>query len=150
MPEAFVGIGSNADPERALPAALAALERRFGSVRRSSFYRSEAQGPAGGAPYWNAVAAFATELSVDELTAALARIENEAGRRRDDPAVCALDLDLLLYGARVDGERRLPRPGFRRRSFLAVPLEELVPHLTDPLTGEPLRSAGLSPPLERV
>ena len=42
--EVYVGLGSNHDPERQLRAAVAALERSFGALRRSSVYRSAAAG----------------------------------------------------------------------------------------------------------
>lgn len=134
MPEVFVGAGSNADPERRLELALAELERRFGRVRSSSVYR----GPAVGVPgpdYLNLVVAFTTERAVDSLRDELRAIEALAGRTRVDPAVCELDLDLLLYGCRVDAERKLPRPGLLELPFVAVPLAELAPELVHPVTG---------------
>jgi len=135
MPEVFIGAGSNADPERRLRGALAELTRRFGPVRSSSVYRSAAVGiPA--ADYSNLVIAFTTELSVDSLRDELRAIEALAGRARADPAVCELDLDLLLYGRRVDAVQRLPRPGLMTLPFVLVPLAELAPELVHPVTGE--------------
>jgi len=137
MPEAFIGAGSNADPERRLRLALTELERRFGPLRRSSAYR----GPAVGRPaadYLNLVVALTTQSSVDELRDELRAIETLAGRTRVDAAVCELDLDLLLYGRRVDAERRLPRPGLLTLPFVLVPLAELAPELVDPITGQKL------------
>jgi len=137
MPEAFIGAGSNADPERRLRLALTELERRFGPLRRSSAYR----GPAVGRPaadYLNLVVALTTETSVDELRDELRAIETLAGRTRADAAVCELDLDLLLYGCRVDAERRLPRPGILALPFVLVPLAELAPELVHPITGQKL------------
>ena len=137
MPEAFIGAGSNADPERRLRRALAELERRFGPLRCSSVYR----GPAVGRPaadYLNLVVALTTQSSVDELRDELRAIETLAGRTRVDAAVCELDLDLLLYGRRVDAERRLPRPGLLTLPFVLVPLAELAPELVDPITGQKL------------
>jgi 2-amino-4-hydroxy-6-hydroxymethyldihydropteridine diphosphokinase len=151
MPEVFIGAGSNADPERRLGVALAELERRFGPVRCSSVFR----GPAVGVPgpdYSNVVVALTTELAVDSLRDELRAIEALAGRARilsghsrkptsmaatrADAGVCELDLDLLLYGCRVDALRRLPRPGFLTLPFVLVPLAELAPLLTHPVTGE--------------
>lgn len=135
MPDVLVGVGSNADPARALRVAEAGLLRAFAPVRFSAVYASAAQG-AGGADYWNAVAAFATRASIGELRAALHAIEVEAGRTRDDPRVCVLDLDLLFYGCRVDAFERVPRAGAFVAPFVVVPLAELVPDLVHPLTGE--------------
>jgi len=135
MPEVFIGAGSNSDPERRLRGALAELTRRFGPVRSSSVYRSAAVGvPA--ADYSNLAVAFSTELSVDALRDELRAIEALAGRSRADPAVCELDLDLLLYGRRVDAVQRLPRPGLLTLPFVLVPLAELAPELAHPVTGE--------------
>jgi 2-amino-4-hydroxy-6-hydroxymethyldihydropteridine diphosphokinase len=135
MPEVFIGAGSNADPERRLRLALAELERRFGALRSSSVYRGPAVGVPG-ADYSNLVVALKTELDVDSLRDELRAIEALAGRTRVDAAICELDLDLLLYGSRVDAVRRLPRPGLLTLSFVRVPLAELAPELVHPVTGE--------------
>jgi 2-amino-4-hydroxy-6-hydroxymethyldihydropteridine diphosphokinase len=140
MPEVFVGAGSNADPERRLRLALQELNERFGALRCSRVYRAPAVGgPA--ADYLNLVVAAETRAPVEALRAELRAIEALAGRRRVDPAVCELDLDLLLYGARVDAERMLPRPGIFTLPFVVVPLAELAPRLEHPLTGEPCGAA---------
>lgn len=150
MPDVFIGAGSNADPERRLRFAVAELERRFGALRCSHVYRSTAVGvPA--ADYLNLVVALDTELAVDPLREALRAIEAAAGRTRirsgdphapsvtaarADPAVCELDLDLLLHGRRVDAKRRLPRPGLFAQTFVLVPLAEVAPEVSHPVTGE--------------
>jgi 2-amino-4-hydroxy-6-hydroxymethyldihydropteridine diphosphokinase len=135
MPEVFIGAGSNADPERRLRLALAELGRRFRPLRWSSVYRSAAAGvPA--ADYLNLVAAFESGLPVDSIEDELRAIETLAGRTRADAAVCELDLDLLLYGRRVEADRRLPRPGLLAQPFVLVPLAELAPDLRHPVTGE--------------
>ena len=135
MPDVFVGAGSNAAPGRALETAAAELERQFGALRVSSVYRSAARGAAA-ADYLNVVIALNTERDVDSVRDALRAIEEIAGRSRRDPAVVELDLDLLLYGVRVDAERRLPRPGLFELPFVLGPLAELEPELAHPLTGE--------------
>lgn len=135
MPEIFVGLGSNAEPHRALRGAVAALAERFGAIRCSSVYRSAAVGvPA--ADYLNMVVAFASALPVAALVAELRALEDRAGRSRADAAICVLDLDLLLYGWRVCAAERLPRPGLFAAPFVLVPLAELAPGLTHPVTGE--------------
>jgi 2-amino-4-hydroxy-6-hydroxymethyldihydropteridine diphosphokinase len=140
MPKVYVGAGSNADPARALRRAVAELERRFGAIRSSRVYRSAAVGgPA--ADYLNLVMELATERDVDSVQAALREVELLAGRSRTDSAVCELDLDLLLYGARVDAQRRLPRPGSFTTPFVVGPLAELAPELVNPVTGERSRTA---------
>jgi 2-amino-4-hydroxy-6-hydroxymethyldihydropteridine diphosphokinase len=135
MPEVFVGAGSNAAPVRALRLAAGELERRFGTIRCSSVYRSAAVGVAA-ADYLNLVVALSSELGVEALRAVLRGIEGLAGRSRLDPAVCELDLDLLVYGERVDAAERLPRPGLFTAPFVLGPLAELAPDFVHPVTGE--------------
>ena len=154
MPEVFVGVGSNAEPEQAIAFAVAELARHFGHVCRAPVYRSAAVGPPAAA-YLNTVVAFRTDELPDALEARLAAAEDAAGRRRDDAAVCRLDLDLLLYGRRVDGPRRLPRPGILRQPFVLRPLADLAPEVTHPLTGQSFAAAWAAtaagaPPLARV
>ena len=91
----------------------------------------------------NLVISLSTERDVDSVQAALRAIETEAGRSRVDPAVCELDLDLLLFGARVDAPRRLPRPGAFTAPFVLGPLAELAPQLVHPVTGERCLAAWL-------
>jgi 2-amino-4-hydroxy-6-hydroxymethyldihydropteridine diphosphokinase len=142
MPEAYVGAGSNIDPERRLQAAVAALEQRFGAVRCSGVYRSRAVGtPA--ADYLNLVVRFTTDLPPDELKLVLRELETAAGRARLPAGArdCPLDLDLLVYGRRVDAQRRLPHDDVLRRAFVLAPLAELAPGLAHPVTGESIAAA---------
>jgi 2-amino-4-hydroxy-6-hydroxymethyldihydropteridine diphosphokinase len=140
MPEVFVGAGSNADPERALRLAARELERRFGPIRCSSVQRSAAVGGRA-ADYSNLVAVLRTDAAIRALLDELRAIEALAGRDRSDPTVCALDLDLLLYGRCVDAQLRLPRPGLFTLPFVLGPLAELAPDLAHPLTGAKCRVA---------
>jgi len=75
-------------------------------------------------------------LPVEALQAELAAIEAASGRDRSDPRVVRLDLDLLIYGARVDAVQRLPRPGAYSVPFVLLPLADLAPDLVHPLTGQ--------------
>jgi 2-amino-4-hydroxy-6-hydroxymethyldihydropteridine diphosphokinase len=140
MPDVLVGVGSNADRERGLKLAAAELAQRFGALRCSSVYRSESVGIPG-PDYLNMAVAFASAEPVDLVRDALRAIEARAGRRRDDPRICALDLDLLCYGACVDAVRRLPRPGMFSQPFVLAPLAEVVPDFADPLTGRSTSAA---------
>lgn len=137
MPEAFVGIGSNVEPARNIDRALRLLARRFGSVACSPVYQSAAIDGTG-ADYLNLVVRFQTEQGPPALKQALAELEQLAGRDRADVAHCVLDLDLLLYGQRVDAECRLPRADVLRRPFVLAPLAALDPDLVHPVTGETL------------
>ncbi|HEV2212598.1 MAG TPA: 2-amino-4-hydroxy-6-hydroxymethyldihydropteridine diphosphokinase, partial [Gammaproteobacteria bacterium] len=97
--EAFVGIGSNVEPERRVRQAVKLLRERFGAIRLSPVYRNAAVGFEGD-DFLNLVVAFGTELEVTPLNATLDEIELACGRERG--AACfaprTMDLDLLLYG----------------------------------------------------
>ena len=139
MPAVFIGLGSNERPAERLPAAVACLRAVDAALRVSSVYRSAAAGAA--APdYWNAVVELSTDLAVDDLAALLADVERAGGRTRPSrtQGICELDLDLLLYGPRVDAARRLPRADVLRAPFVLAPLAEVAPVLRHPVTGERL------------
>ena len=142
MTVVYVGAGSNSEPVVRLRAAVAALERAFGPVRCSAVYRSVAVGPP--APdYLNLAVAFDAQRGPDAVKSVLVEIEATVGRMREEPrsALCAIDLDLLIHGCRVDAQRRLPHPDVLRRAFVLGPLAELAPDFVHPVTGECLRSA---------
>ena len=116
MPDVYVGVGSNADAERKLQFARAELQRAFGQARCSGVYRSAAVG-ARAPDYLNMVIAVASDAGPEAVRAELRAIEARAGRARPSPhkALVAIDLDLLLYGLRVDAPRGLPHADILRR-----------------------------------
>ena len=138
MPQVYVALGGNVDPERWLPVAARALRGHFSRVHFSSCYRNPAFG-FDGPDFINAVAGFDTVLAPAEVVAHCHQVEELCGRRRDDPrwAPRVMDLDLLLYGATVteNGRPRLPRPDLLRHCYMLRPLAELAPQLRHPLTG---------------
>jgi 2-amino-4-hydroxy-6-hydroxymethyldihydropteridine diphosphokinase len=142
MPDVFVALGSNVEPERHLHRALADLERHCGSLRRSGIYRSPAFGFSG-PDFLNVVVGFGSVGGPDAVTELLTMLENSAGRSRagSGSILCPLDLDLLLCGRRVDPSRRLPRGDILRHAFVLAPLAELVPELAHPVTGDPIGAA---------
>lgn len=131
---AYLSLGSNIEPERHLPAAVAALRRVGRVVDVSRVWESPGVGDASGPDYCNAAVCLETPLTAEELLAAdgpLRQIEAELGRVRDPhnkSAPRTIDIDLLLLGdeARTIGEHVLPDPSIRTRSFVAVPLSELA------------------------
>jgi 2-amino-4-hydroxy-6-hydroxymethyldihydropteridine diphosphokinase len=136
-----VGLGSNDDAQGRLVDAVEALTQKLGALRRSSVYRSAAVGTP--APdYLNMAVAFRSDLGPDAVKALLLAVEAAAGRTRAAPRtpLVALDLDLLLYGARIDAEWRLPHEDVLRRPFVLAPLAEIAPDVVHPLTGEALAS----------
>jgi len=124
----------------------------------SQFYATPAF-PAGSGPaFVNAVIAIETDLSPQNLLAALHTIEAEAGRVRETRwGQRTLDLDLIAMGdcvlpdlaefmrwrdlplaaqlAKAPSELILPHPRMQDRAFVMVPLCDIAPLWVHPVTG---------------
>lgn len=138
MTRVFLSIGSNIDRETNIRAGVAALRECFGELRLSTVYESEAVGFEGD-PFYNLVAGFETDITPEELVAALRAIEDRHGRVRTGPRFSSrtLDIDLLLYGDAVfDAPVVIPRKEITRNAFVLLPLAELAPDAVHPLTGK--------------
>ncbi len=88
--------------------------------------------------FLNTVAELRTTLEPLELLAAFKGIERALGRTSSTRwAARPIDLDLVLYGARVIDSAALvvPHPGLASRSFVRVPLLALWPAAIDPRSG---------------
>ncbi|MCP5421056.1 MAG: 2-amino-4-hydroxy-6-hydroxymethyldihydropteridine diphosphokinase [Gammaproteobacteria bacterium] len=142
---AYIALGSNLrDPMAQMHRAASVLDQlaHDGAVRRSPLYRSAPLGPVEQADYLNAVAALETTLTAESLLDAVQAIEHDQGRVRQvrwGPRT--LDLDILLYGDRVQNTERLilPHPGLHERAFVLYPLWDIAPTLVVPGLG-PLRT----------
>ena len=138
MPQVYVAVGSNVEPEKYLAAAARELGTLFPDVRFSSWYRNRAVGFEG-ADFINCVAGFSSELSVYAVIENLRRIESRCGRPRDAPrwAPRTMDLDILLYGDLIRDEPhlKLPRPDLLKRAYMLGPLAELAPTVVHPIAG---------------
>jgi len=150
MPEIYVGVGSNVNAAANVTSAVAELMELFPGVQISSIYRSPAFGFAGD-DFLNLVVRFVAATAPQALIDTLHDVERRAGRLRPNtgPGPRSLDLDLLMYGSRVDAEWRLPHPDILRYPFVLGPLAELAPGLLHPLTGVPMRRSWRAMALER-
>ena len=137
MPRVYVALGSNMEPERHIAMAVQALRGRFGALSLSPIYRNKAVG-FDGSDFLNGVAGFDSDLGVPELKSALNGIEHDCGRQRGAArfAPRTLDLDLLLYGERVDAAAKLPRPEILKYGFMLKPLADIAAGVRHPLTGQ--------------
>jgi len=141
---AWIGLGSNTgDRDALLRAALdqiaAMPSTELASV--SSFYETEPVGPVEQPWFLNAAARIETELTPGQVLWNLQRIERGLGRvRREKWGPRTIDLDLLLADDLVIDEPglELPHPELLNRAFVLVPLVEVDPKLTHPVTGETL------------
>jgi 2-amino-4-hydroxy-6-hydroxymethyldihydropteridine diphosphokinase len=133
---AYLGLGSNIEPERHFPTAMRALKEIFDDVAFSPVYRSPAFG-LDGDDFLNAVARIETSLSPLELDARLHAIEDDHGRDRSVPRWSSrtLDIDILLYGDLWLQSPRLeiPRKEILTAAHVLKPLADLAPDLQHPV-----------------
>ena len=139
----LIALGSNLESQAGPPAAtlkraLARLEQLGVKILSvSSFYETPAWPDPSDPAFVNAVAAVQTALQPVELLNLLHGVETEFGRMRSAPnAARTLDIDLLDCDGRVmTGGVILPHPRLAERSFVLVPLLEIAPGWTHPVTG---------------
>ena len=142
MARAFIGIGSNIEPEKNIRDAVLSLARQTRVAGISMVYCTDALDRPEQPHYFNCVVEIETEAPPAEVKHGILRpIENSLGRKRseDKYAPRTIDLDLILYGdLAMDAEEiKLPDPEILERPFLAIPLFELAPDLV--LAGYNLR-----------
>lgn len=145
---AYLGLGSNLEPEKNAQALLRLLQRHPGIRIKgiSTFYRTPALPRPGeettsDPPFLNGVLEVETSLSEPELSGLLRHWEEELGRIRgtDRYAPRTMDVDLLIYRS-AEGSGPFPfHPDVTERPFVAIPLLELEPDLTLAPGGIPLR-----------
>ena len=137
----FVGLGANLGDACATLAAAAkglATLPHTQLVKLSPIWRS-APVDATGPDFCNAVAELRTALEPEALLQHLHALEQEYGRQRPHAnAPRTLDLDLLLFGARVliTSTLTLPHPRLHQRAFVLLPLLHLAPDLQHPDLGD--------------
>ena len=119
--ETIISLGSNIERERYLPEAIRLLRRhRRIEVRKvSRFFESAPVGGPDDAPdFFNASVLACTDLSPQELRAALRHIEEVLGRERteDKNAPRTIDLDIAYYGDLIESfdDWQLPDPAADR------------------------------------
>jgi len=139
---AFVGVGSNIDPEDNVKEALEALAQSASVVAVSTFYRTSPVGSPGSADFYNGVVGLSLPGGRPAVLAVLAQVERSLGRSRtgDASAPRTIDLDLLIMtdedGRPAEGEP--VHPDVEERAFVAMPLLELAANLTLPGSGQRL------------
>lgn len=129
MSRVALSIGSNIDAPHYILLALDALSLRYGALITSSVYESEAVGFVGG-NFLNLVVLLETAEALDEMNDYLKALEQEHGRRQDQPRFSArtLDIDILCYDS-LQGSHagmQLPRAEITRNAFVLQPLAEVA------------------------
>ena len=141
----YIALGANLESERNLRLAIERIGEHCRIDAVSPVYESRPVDGSDQPCYLNAVARAVTALPPRELKEGVLRaIEAELGRvRTGDPfAARRIDLDLILYGDRVQssGEVRVPAEGITRYAHVAVPLADLAPALRHPERDETMMS----------
>jgi 2-amino-4-hydroxy-6-hydroxymethyldihydropteridine diphosphokinase len=152
MARAYLSLGSNLDPQRYLPAALAALRARFGTLAVSPAYRSRSVGFEG-ADFINLAVGLDTDLPPQALNDWLHALEDRHGRRRDVPRFSdrTLDIDIVLYDDLVthgEGHLQLPRKELQH-AFVLKPMADIAPQLRHPQDGRTMAQLWAAFPHER-
>jgi dihydroneopterin aldolase/2-amino-4-hydroxy-6-hydroxymethyldihydropteridine diphosphokinase len=140
---AFIGVGSNIEPERNITDALARLSKHVDIKGISTFYKTTPILRKDQDDYLNGVWQISTSMPPRELKFdVLRKIEKELHRNKesDKYAPRTIDLDLLLFGDLVihESDLAIPDPDICKRSFIAFPLSELNPDLILPDIKKPL------------
>ena len=137
----YLSLGSNIGDRIAnLRLAIAALPDVGVCITRvSQFYETEPVDYLQQAWFLNCVVEAETALLPAELLRQLRAIEARMGSKKafaKGPRL--LDLDILLYGDQVvdQPDLQVPHPRLAQRRFVLVPLAEIAPTLTHPVSGK--------------
>ncbi len=89
--------------------------------------------------FLNQIILIKTAILPEKLLIILKNIEKKLGRKKTiDKGPRTIDLDILLYDDILlnTADLKIPHPEIRNRGFIIKHLNELNPHLVDPVTGE--------------
>jgi 2-amino-4-hydroxy-6-hydroxymethyldihydropteridine diphosphokinase len=142
---AYLSLGSNIEPERHLPAAVAHLAQ-YGYVRAvSTVWETPPVGFTDQPNFLNAAVLLETDLPAQALREdAITHIESALGRVRTENknAPRTIDIDIVLFNHDIQrvGRRRIPDPEVLERPFVAIPLAEIAPQYVHPETGQTLQA----------
>jgi 2-amino-4-hydroxy-6-hydroxymethyldihydropteridine diphosphokinase len=130
----YLSLGSNISPERHLQEAIRRL-REYGEVREvSSAWESHAVG-SDGPDFLNVCVGFAAAATAADVKCNVADpIESELGRIRtgDKYAPRTIDIDIVMDSGRAMNLE------LWNHAFVVLPMSELLPDASHPLTGRRL------------
>jgi 2-amino-4-hydroxy-6-hydroxymethyldihydropteridine diphosphokinase len=135
MTDVFVAAGSNVEPEKNLARACREITWTWPDAIFSRAYRNKAVGFEG-PDFINMVLGFKSDDRIETVLTRLRDIEVICGRARNSPkwASRAMDLDVLLFGSRVEktDDYILPRPDLLKRPYMLGPMAEIAPAVMHP------------------
>jgi len=112
-------------------------------------YETEPVGYVEQRMFLNAVCRGQTELGPLQLLSLIKGIEASLGRVSSFPnAPRTIDLDIIFYGSMImqTPELTIPHPRLEERAFVLLPLLEIAPDLSHPVSGERIKDLSLPPP----
>jgi len=132
-----LGLGSNLGNRYSyLMQAIAELEFEIGTTALcAQFYETPPWGDHNQAKYINTVIAFDTQMSVDQCFTLVQSTEQKMGRKRERKwGPRNIDIDILFYDDHIVKTKILevPHPEIINRSFVLVPLCDLMPNFEHP------------------
>lgn len=143
MSVVYLSLGSNLGDRRGnLDACLSHLGAIGDITKVSSLYETEPVEIRDQPWFLNCAVELATELTPQELLAAVKRIEEDMGRRRTIPkGPRTIDIDILLFGSQVidEADLQIPHPAMHERKFVLAPLAEIAPEVRHPTSGRRIR-----------
>lgn len=147
LPDIFLSIGSNIEPEKNLQAAVDRLRDRFSVHAISSVYQSPPFGFEDQPDFLDIVVLVTSPLIPVAFKNGLDSIEKSLGRDRDSQenkyGPLTLDIDILLWGdtAFSFGKKpwRVPNDGIVKYAAVAIPLAELAPDVVHPTENVTIR-----------
>ncbi|MDJ0620253.1 MAG: 2-amino-4-hydroxy-6-hydroxymethyldihydropteridine diphosphokinase [Calothrix sp. MO_192.B10] len=140
-----IGLGSNlGNSLEILEGALEILSQTPGIIiqGQSSWYQTKAVGPPQ-PDYLNGCALLGVEILPQLLLEILLDVESKFGRvRQEHWGPRTLDLDLLLYEDLIldTPTLQIPHPRMSDRSFVLVPLAEIIPDWVEPISGNTIQN----------
>lgn len=141
---AYIGVGSNINPEESIENALSLLVKHVELVNISSFYWTKPLLNKSQDDYLNGALRIKTVFSPKKLKfSLLKKIETKLGRKKsiDKYLSRIIDFDLILYDDLVINKNDfiIPDSDIYTRAFIAIPLLELNPDLVLPDTGQSIK-----------
>ena len=139
--EYLLSVGSNIEPARWIPHALALVERRFDVTAVSPLYDVAAEGAPGAPPFVNLAIRLVTDLAPRGLREVARSIEALCIRVRTEDrfAPRTLDLDVVFGAGDWPPEDGLPDPELTLAGYVLVPCAVIWPDAREPATGRTLR-----------
>ena len=141
MNKIYILLGSNLGRSKEqLKKSRDLISKRVGKIiRQSGTYQTAAWGRTDQPDFLNQVIVVETMLPATETMKTLLEIEKNLGRTRNqknEPRI--IDIDILFFNKWIIEESGLtiPHPRIEDRRFVLVPVNELSPRFTHPVSGK--------------